>query len=303
MSNRDPLTLSLLLEGLDSAIALESDPLTFRKQLAYAGQFEAKGKRFRLSNEQFTVWARNHELMRSRGVKVPLPVKHTTDPEKNRGEVLSLELGKDSKGRDALFFVGRFRDAEAAKLSATAGVSLYAVPKFKDGLGNEYTNVITHVALTDYPVLPDMEKWQIAASLDSDFTTPVRSKRMSKTNPVIVKALRENREMKLATLEAKGYSPAVLNALKLSFCTDEEIALSLSHGDEEEDADAPAPRNPAEYFDEMVKALSLQDPLALSADGKSKTGPQDENLVGLDNGGKKQLSPMQKAVAKKCGAK
>src|SRR5690606_13600266 len=101
------------------------------------------------------------------GIKIPLPVEHTFDPEKNRGYVVGAQLGKNSKGIPALFALIQFRDEqEGKKLAASTDVSIFVPPDFTDGHGNKYPRPITHVALTSYPVVSGLDGFKaIAASL------------------------------------------------------------------------------------------------------------------------------------------
>jgi hypothetical protein len=212
------------------------------------------------------VWKANYDLMRERGIRVPLPVQHTSDPEKSRGEVANLELGKDSKGRDALYLTAKFRDAESAKLSRTCDVSLNAVSQFTDGKGNVYNGAITHVALTDYPVLPDLGRWEIAASLDLP-AGKAQKKKAPKMNKMLLDTFRHSRDLQLAHLvEHNCITPACAEALKLSLNTEEQLNLALSH----DDADGENP----DMFNKICKALEKNSTLALANCPEGKSGSQ-----------------------------
>lgn len=158
---------ALILEGTDW------DGLTFRKELIYADDFHKKTDTV---DQQFTVdtlkldhWCNYGNTMLQNGVAVPVPIKHTTDPEARRGSVIRFERGLNDHGKEALFGVIRFRDRQAAKLAKSSDVSIF-VPKevVTDGKGREYPYVVRHVCLTDYPVIPGLSGFDaIAASLDS----------------------------------------------------------------------------------------------------------------------------------------
>jgi len=143
----------------------------FRKELIYIGTFslqDTAGQRFkaRIDEPQLHEWVRNFEAMLDAGIKVPLPIEHTTNPEKNRGFVTRMAVEKNKAGLPSLFGYIEFRDEEATRLTKTANVSIYVPPQFEDGNGKVYHRPIRHVALTDYPVIPKLDGFQaIAASL------------------------------------------------------------------------------------------------------------------------------------------
>jgi hypothetical protein len=138
---------------------------TYRKELIYVGDFQSSSLRFSVDEELIDHWIATHEALVAAGNEVPLPVEHSTDPEKRRGTVLKLEKGIDSQGRTSLFGYVKFRDAEAERLAGSQ-VSVYVPPEWTDGKGNKYVRPVRHVALTDYPVIPGLDQFQaIAASL------------------------------------------------------------------------------------------------------------------------------------------
>lgn len=138
---------------------------TYRKELAYEGEFSAHGKMFRIDEALLLHWHRTHAEFLKNGIEVPVPVEHTEDPEKRRGTLVGTELGMRKDGRRNIIGLIQFRDAEAEKLKASQ-VSVYVPPEFVDGKKNRYVRPIRHVALTDYPVIPGLGQFEpIAASL------------------------------------------------------------------------------------------------------------------------------------------
>lgn len=154
---------------------VEGDSTLYRKELVYPGQFikrkaEDGSVAFNLFVDDLALdhWVKEFERMKAAGVDVPLNLGHVVDdPERRRGTVESLKKEPNpERGTNSLYMYARFRDPEAAKMAATSGVSLYAEPSMIDGKDNKYTYPITHVALTDHPVIPGLQGWQaIAASL------------------------------------------------------------------------------------------------------------------------------------------
>lgn len=143
----------------------------FRKELIHVGEFIAQsdGKpdfQFGVNEKTLHHWAATHQQFRKNGITVPLPLEHSFNPEKNRGEVLEMDVAKNDDGVLALFGTVEFADEEAEKLASTSDVSIFVPPEWTDGKGNTYVRPIRHVALTDYPTIPGLDKFEaIAASL------------------------------------------------------------------------------------------------------------------------------------------
>lgn len=143
----------------------ESEPLVFEKELVHVGTFQKDSHRFTIDSGLLSHWVATFSRMVENGVQVPVPIEHTENPEKRRGTVISMSVRTNLNGLPAIFGRIRFRDADAAKL-AGSDVSIYVPPEAKDGRGNWYARPITHVAITDYPVVQGLEPFQaIAASL------------------------------------------------------------------------------------------------------------------------------------------
>lgn len=138
--------------------------LVFRKELIHEGLHVKEDQEIDVDEELIDHWVSTFHEMRDGGFAVPLPVEHTTDPEANRGHVIEMERGVNSKGAPALFGYIEFIDEEAARLAKSAKVSIYVPPEFSVQ-GKKFSKPITHVALTDYPVVVPMDEWEpIAAS-------------------------------------------------------------------------------------------------------------------------------------------
>lgn len=152
------------------SIVLDEQGLLFEKQHAYPGKFSMpKGDGridFELTEEAINLIANESQRYIENGNKCNLPTHHTEETEANRGKATKWFTKLDSKGRHGLFSLNEFRDAEAAKLAKTAQTSIYAPEKTVDGAKNKYTWAVTHVALTDRPVIPGLDGFvPIAASL------------------------------------------------------------------------------------------------------------------------------------------
>jgi hypothetical protein len=157
-------------------ISLKTDEATgrglrFRKEAIYVGEFFAPqpdgGKQqFTVTKADLEHWRDSINLQLDRGIRVDVPSGHTTESEASRGQVVAADVGKDSQGRDALFVDIEFADKEAARMAKTAEVSIFSPPSWEDGLGNTYSRPIRHVALTQQPVIPNLDAFTLVASLD-----------------------------------------------------------------------------------------------------------------------------------------
>jgi hypothetical protein len=164
-----PKSLVYLAPGLEPfAFAKGGDPLEFEKELVYCGDFVKDDLHFSVKPDDLTHWQATHRQFLDNGLECQLPIEHTENPEANRGKVIGMEVKPNKKGILALFGKVRFRDADAAKLASTANCSIFVPHEYKDGAGRTYKRPITHVALTDYPVVTGLEKFQpIAASFST----------------------------------------------------------------------------------------------------------------------------------------
>lgn len=169
----------------------EGDGLTFRKEVIYEGNFVKKTKDidqpFSVNAELMDYWSRISNEMIEDGIKIPGPLMHRKDPESNRALVLGFQRGINSKGKQSLYAIMRFRDIEAAKLAKTTDVSIYVPeePVFS-GTGKKYVKPIRHVALTDYPVVNGLEDFKsIAASYDGplELSAITRVAKIAKASP------------------------------------------------------------------------------------------------------------------------
>jgi len=194
-------------------LADDKDGLTFQKEALYADTFKLPGE----SGPEFSVdsVALNHfvnetQRMMDNGVKVPIPIEHTTDPEKNRGFLTGLKIGTRTDGRPNLILKMKFNDEQAVKTAKASDVSIYSPPKYTDGKGNTYVRPIKHVALTNYPVIPGLDGFTpIAASL-------VEPELEKEDMLMSLKDLAANIGLKLSDADSNDDSK-LTDAIKLSF--------------------------------------------------------------------------------------
>lgn len=157
----DALYLTLSADG-----DVSGEGLVYEKELIYVGTFVKGDLKFNVTEKLIDNWVKEAAAMGQHGFKIKLPVEHTFDPEKNRGHVTALSKKLDSEGRIGLFGRLEFLTAEDAKLAKSTDVSIYSPPSYQMGNGYNATRPITHVALTDYPVVPGLDPFEtLAASL------------------------------------------------------------------------------------------------------------------------------------------
>lgn len=92
-------------------------------------------------------WVKTASAYLAAGNKIPLPVKHTDDPEANRGWARELFSEGDS------LFATVDLVGEGIKLAGTCDVSVYSPTLAVDGEGNRFAHPIVHIALCTDPVI------------------------------------------------------------------------------------------------------------------------------------------------------
>jgi hypothetical protein len=154
--------------GLEEMSLAEGRKHIYEKELIYCGDFCKGDMRFSVGPQDLHHWARTAAQFRKNGIDIPMPVEHSEDPEKRRASILSMHVKPNKKGVLALFGRLKFDTPEAEQTLKNSQVSIFARKKWSDGLGRQYVAPITHVAFTDYPVIPALDKFEaIAASFSS----------------------------------------------------------------------------------------------------------------------------------------
>lgn len=149
----------------------------FEKQVAYVGKFVKhrpgmRPQEFEITHADIDHWAKVVPLMLSDGIEIPMPVEHSFSPESKRGNVVGARVGVDAKNRYSLFLKTKFISDDAKQQHLHSNVSIF-VPDFytNAATGKKYDNPITHLALTNYPVLPGLGPFQ-ALALSMEFQNP-----------------------------------------------------------------------------------------------------------------------------------
>jgi hypothetical protein len=176
MTKRRNYILSLF--GADTATQVDKKGLVYEKEIVRAGTFTKPGRNGKVIKHVITEddvkrWPLVFAEMKADGLKVPIPLEHTANPERNRATVIDMMYKPNSKGIPATFARIKFRDLEAAKMAQTTDVSIFVPDQIHNGTKNKsYRRAIEHVALTDYPVINDLEPFKpIQFSLKSGTDT------------------------------------------------------------------------------------------------------------------------------------
>lgn len=182
----------VLYDVPDLEVALSStDPLIAEKQVIYVGNFkkwisDSQNLSFDVDEKLIDHWVATHKELIAAGLDVPLPVKHTDDPEARRGTVIDLKKKTDAKGRISLYASIKFNSQEIRDSLKHSNVSLYCPPSVRHQ-DKVFVRPIRHVCITDYPVVGDLEPFTIAAAYDD----PKKSTKNPLRNSAMMKALAE----------------------------------------------------------------------------------------------------------------
>ena len=168
---------------------LSAEVGTYKKQVAHVGTFHKGEQKIKINSELIKSWSDTGNKMLELGIKVPVPLddpkdRHCNNPDNNRGFVLGWSYDDNS-----LYANIKLVDEDTKGLTEKYDVSLNAPFLFRDSLGNSYPDysAITHVALTERPVIPGLGAWkEIACSqfvesekLEADVYIPLEEKEMN----------------------------------------------------------------------------------------------------------------------------
>lgn len=311
-----PIGLAFDLADVSPWVCSDETNKLYRKKILKVGNFEKStdGIKFDVTPRSLDHLVNTFKEMRANGVRVPLPMGHTTDESKNKGWVVDMEHDGES-----LWATIQFTVDNAEELTKSNDVSVYIPHEKKDGQGRLYHRPITHVALTPYPVIPglgdfqavaasfvkessmDWSKLQKALGISTVMTdenavgliaeafekakTPVATTPISASQPpAVINIVKDNRRMRLDSLVTAGkLSPAVRDELIVAFNADKAIALSFDTPD-------------ADNFDLVVKALEKNEPLKAGV----KSGIQLSDPLKTGNTG--ETSPLVEDAKRRAAA-
>jgi len=196
-------------------------------------------------------WKNTFEEMQRNGVEVPVPEEHSELPSAKRGELVGLRLGISERWKvPALFGKVKFLP-EHVKLAASTNCSIYVPTEAFDGKQNRYVRPIRHVALTDYPVIPGLGKFQaIAASFIGDLKMSMQSLAEKLGVPV---AGKEDPQLEMEILSAVQVLKTELETMR-SKIADLEKGATGGEGEGEGEGGTPVPE--PEVAASMVQMLN-----------------------------------------------
>lgn len=164
----------------DSSAGVQLGKRKYLKELIHTGDFAKYDKdgnveyTFSVDEDLINHWRDTIELMLADlgPDAIPMPLEHTRDPDKNRAYIHGAVVGKNSKGKTALYGIVDFIDDDAERLAKSTNVSIHVPPSVTrsvDGKTKTYIRPIAHVAFTNYPVIPGLDGFQtISASYVED---------------------------------------------------------------------------------------------------------------------------------------
>jgi hypothetical protein len=138
------------------------EPRLWEKELVAPGEYyPVPNEPVEVTTDDLQAWVTAFNKMKSQGVEVPLYLGHVdsmddTAPERRVGVVRDMYIKPNSQGEVSLYGLIEFSDKDYH----ASQVSIFAEPDVYDGLNTYYEHAITHVAITDVPVVPGLEEFQ-----------------------------------------------------------------------------------------------------------------------------------------------
>lgn len=159
----------------------------WKKAILKTGEFEksSTGEEFEIDLSFLEHLQTTFQKWTEAGHRVPIPVEHTTNPEKNRGFAKGLKI----EGDTLYSFMEFPRDYDPSLMD----VSIH-VPVEERG----FKRPLSHIALTSYPVIPGLGRFEaISASLNSaqgDKPVPFDFKKLGTTLKLSEELTEDNAE-------------------------------------------------------------------------------------------------------------
>lgn len=167
----------------------------FRKAILKTGTYHSPDGKVEVTPERLQHWAGEFSRMKAAGQVVPIDWDHASDPAQLQplsledfqrkhsaacavGHLEEFHLAEDGQSAEVLLDVRQPKAAESAELN-TCYVSPVLFPSWKDGAGNEYRDVITHVDFVSHPVdhsqgpFAPVEPTMIACALRMSLSTNI----------------------------------------------------------------------------------------------------------------------------------
>ncbi len=231
---------------------------SFVKDLIRVGQYQlSDGSVLDVTTDDMDHWVAEFDRMSKAGVKVPCPLDHSASADANRGYTKRLwRVGNVLWGE--LELVGR----DAIDMAGRTEVSVGIVPEITDGNGEKYANVLEHVALTNYPVVPAQGGFIKLSRDGKTDTVPVYRLSLNAKEP------RMEAICKLLGIDPTGKTPEDVEKEMLAKITSMNASLTAGADEMKEKDAALATANAT--LARLNKGEAKPDPVVLRVVGENR---------------------------------
>lgn len=162
----------------------------FKKKVLEEGVYQSPDGVINITKDRIKHWAESFKKMKTAGLKIPIPWGHHSkaipdyderefyESKYNGGYIEDLQSDKDG-ALVAIIDIPREEDSTRIGTSVKE-VSPQIETAWKDGKGNVWSDVITHLALVTHPVVPGQDNFEAI----NDDPTPVGATRLSLKNKI-----------------------------------------------------------------------------------------------------------------------
>jgi hypothetical protein len=156
LKSKDYRTSVEAATGESLSLAITMDDHMFDKDVVHTGNFvdPKSNQHFQVDEARMDQWAWAFDRMQKAGINVP--IYHEHDRKSPLGNIVHMRRD----GEDFMCF-HQFADEECEKTALRAGyASIKTEPAYVDCEGNEYGEVISHIAVTAEPVITKQDKFE-----------------------------------------------------------------------------------------------------------------------------------------------
>lgn len=162
----------------------------FKKKVLEEGVYQSPDGVINITKDRIKHWADSFKQMKSAGLKIPIPWGHHSkaipdyderefyESKYNGGYIEDLQSDKDG-ALIAIIDIPREEDSTRIGTSVRE-VSPQIETAWKDGKGNVWSDVITHLALVTHPVVPGQDNFEAY----NDAPVPAGATRLSLKNKI-----------------------------------------------------------------------------------------------------------------------
>ena len=152
-------------------LSQDEDSLLYEKEILPVGKFVKVDDdlEFEITEDgAHKIAASSNEMIKS-GNKSPNVLTHSG--QEPYGQFEEYYVKPNADGVPSIHGRVRFESKELRDKALTNDVSAYIPPEFIDGKGRRFLHPIRHTALTPYPVIPGLNRWQAVAASHNMFAT------------------------------------------------------------------------------------------------------------------------------------